>query len=240
MTRDQRGIRIRASVPVLLGAASFLLASHASATTIWLLEGIVRTQDSGTTFSAAARAAGIDYGVPISGWFEFDTTVADSDPATDQGTYSGALIAGHISVGQFEIDLSMNGFPGSILAVNTFRVINGKSTSRISGLAAADLTAPSNLDPLFGFFELMETDPVTVVTDAFPDPPPALSVFDAFDECCPSPYSTSFGFATQQTALIRAEITSLVVVPEPSTAVLVGAGLIAQAIALQRRRRNRD
>jgi len=210
------------------------LATSASAVVVWQIEGQIRTANNTTTFSPELLALGIDVGTPISGWFEMDETVPDSDPAADHGVYGNFLWSGELSVGSTTIDLQYGGIIDTLVVNSSLRTIQSVDVyGNISGGASA---SSPDLDVQFGFFELVATQPGVITGDAFPVTPPDLALLSTFDDLFPFPLLTSFGFSTPTDSVVRAEISSIQLIPEPSTALLVGVGVAGMAATRRGRR----
>lgn len=221
-------------IHAIAALATLTLATPSSATVVWQFEGTVRTQDDTTTFNPELSALGIGVGTPISGYFEMNEWAADTQPADPtRGFYTNAMTGGQLSVGDTTITIS-NGVSPNFVLVDTDVVWDDYTVGSISGAGGGTST---DLDIGFAFFELVADDLSIITSEVFPTTPPSLSDLTTFDDLLLEPLKTSFGFSLLSGGggLVRAEITSLSAIPEPSTGLLVSIGLLGLARATRRR-----
>jgi len=212
---------------VFLSLVSAASVAHATPVT-WEFDGIVRvvsinggTASDKSLVSAALGALGGTVGTPVSGFIRFDPEVFPSPIKECVVSLSGASLS-QILVG--------DGFDSILIA----------TTGTEPGASLMEL-GRTLVDPtgLFRFIdmslELTSQDPFFFTPGVIPIEPPALSALDPFGL---DTREGGFGYGTNlwlannsSTAsgtgfVLRAELTSLVRVPEPGSAVLVIAALL--------------
>ena len=218
---------VHRSLFTLLIATGIIVAGSASAITTWQFDGNIRTEGNSTTFSPALVALGIDVGAPISGYFAYDETVPDDVPALDRGVYDSAVLWGEFTVGSVTISVPAAGVINTVIVDTDVYHSPTDQTFGIISMTGGGFSP--DLDIGFTFLELVASDLSVIASDDIPVVPPDLADLTTFDELFPFPWLTSFGFSSSAaggSGLVRAEITSLTAVPEPSTALLVALGLL--------------
>ena len=171
-------------------------------------------------------------GEPITLTYTYESTTPDADTLHGElrGSYIGAIVSASMTIG----DYTVNTGGGWIVINDDFFATNSPDLyfpiSERSPFAGSRGVAFNGSDvgsrfPYFLGMELMDEDGTALSSDELPSAAPTLSDFElrrfelAFAE------ETTAGSA-QGVARVFGQVTSIEVVPEPSTALLLGMGLV--------------
>ena len=194
---------------------------------------MVQVDFQGTVASVGADVAGT-FAVddPVSGSVSYDTTVADSNPASDEGSYLPAVVSFDAMVGSYAISLTGSGGFNRVLVRDDFNQVGGPVDSFFADVRDNLSGAQVNgLDPFRLQFALSSDDTSILSSAALPLPAELLG-FAASDGGSNLNF-LSFGTG-QPHGFVRWDLTQFTAVPEPSTALLLGGGLLVVA-SLRRR-----
>lgn len=177
-------------------------------------------------------AAEFSVGEQVVGSYTFDSAAADSDPDPTLGSY--AITALTVTFGG---DYSVT--EGSDV---TLSVHDGPPQNDFYLLYADLPTAPqvAGLDANTLSFSLIDSDSTLFASDALPLAPPDFSEFEII-------LASLIFFDLPVNQVVNFQVDSLFVIPEPSTALLLGGGLLSLGAARRwprrrgaRRKRSRD
>jgi hypothetical protein len=183
-------------LPIVIALLVPASTAHASSIT-WLLKGTVAQ----STFSDVA------IGDAAFMQFTFDSTSPDLDASSSCGLYTGLLGGVTGSFGS----RSLSGSGGGAMEINRGGICGEMP---ITGLTLRTFTStfPGEfaLQPLNAYFEIG-----SILSDALPFAPPDPSLFS----------NAGFRYVNGRGDILRAEITSATVVPEPATWLLLASGV---------------
>jgi len=149
----------------------------------------------------------------VVGSYTFESTTPDSDPDPTQGIYDNAVTAFTATFGG---DYTVT--QGSD---NDISVLDGLPGNDAYSVFLANPTAPTvaGLNVVALFLGLIDTDSTVFTSDALPLLPPSFSEFEDFT-------SGTIFLDDPNNRSVNFQLTSLTIIPEPSTFVLATLGLL--------------
>lgn len=182
-----------------------------------VLGTVVQVEFSGTVDTVKAGTVISDSVFPgdeFNGTYRYDTNGTDVQSAPDYGVYRFPQYSVNVNVGS----LTFSTIDTVVVA------FNGSWSSDVYKVGSWTHFEEYGVDwSSMGFF-LTDESRTALQGEALPDPPPSLQVFDV----------RVFQLAAGRIPWIRGTVTSLSPVPEPSTALLLAAGLLALYIRERR------
>lgn len=175
------------------------------------------------TVSAVTSGLGgtFNTGQTLTGTYTFDSLTPDLDPDPTRGQY--ALTASSVTLGGY----TATGIAGNIIVIDNLPGIGPDSLSIV--LSPMSGAAIGSFSPELFTFGLGEPTGIPFSSDALPLTPCVA---------CVSFSSNSYVwlFGSQRTESVSGRITALTVVPEPSTWLMFGTGLVGLLGYVWRRR----
>jgi hypothetical protein len=159
----------------------------------------------------------LNAGQTLSGSFQFNDAILDSNGSGTIGRYNNAITALTVNLGPF------SGFLGTATPGNNnfIRILNNPSADAYEVRAPLDSTSSvGSFDPVFFRITLKDPSGTVFINDHLPTVPPSLSSFatDRFRIV----FEDGSGVAR-----VLGSLTSLTAVPLPAAVILFGAGLVA-------------
>jgi hypothetical protein len=205
-----------------------------------------RVQAGPITFAFEATVGNVSAGFPatligqtISGQYTLESMTVDILPGDPNlGGYFNAAT---------DLSFTLDGYTGSFdptlfpAAFNLTAIVNDGTTAADSNSDQYFVNIPFTGDPLNGFdptlfvLDLINTDATALNSDLIPQIPPDLSLFD-FRRVITLFFDDPEDQSGDLDEFIEARVTSLTLVPEPSSLMLVLFG-VAWFLALKRRAR---